>query len=175
VKTSSLILTIGLGSLGLMLLSGDGKPTIVEPSLPPELDARARVLRAALNQIGTQNPDKYWADVAPTLVGSGLDWCGGFTLWALHQAGLGRHIQWIPGDGYMSKYLPTTKSPKPGDMLYIHEPFQHQAIVTRIEGDRVFSLDGNQPGESVEPRDRALKDITVFYSIEPLIQQAMAA
>lgn len=134
-------------------------------------DPRAKVVRIAKGQLGVQNPDKYWAVVQPGLMGnpSGVAWCGGFALWALRQAGL-TDATWEIGKGFASRLLRTTKTPMQGDIAYFDKPFQHHAIVDRVDGDTLYTVDGNQsPGEQVALRTRKLGDATAFYSIQSLI------
>ncbi len=138
-------------------------------------DLRQLVVEAARSQIGEQDPDQYWAVVQPQLMGNpkGISWCGGFALWALKQAGLAADLVWHIGRGFAEVYrLPKVKVPEPGDIAYYDQPFQHHAVVDRVEGDTVFTIDGNQsPGESVLPRERNLKAATAYYSIQPLLDK----
>lgn len=107
----------------------------------------------------------------------GSDWCGEFVLWALQQAGLAKGIRWIQGLGFIAPLgLPLVATPSPGDVAYIPQPFQHQALVISYEPSTgmVTSIDGNQPG--IEPRVRFLKNGNIeFYSVQPLIDAAEAA
>lgn len=144
-------------------------------------DKRAKVVRIARGELGPADPDKYWAVVQPKLMGNptGISWCGGFALWALQQAGLAKDMIWHiwKGEGSHSGFaetykLPRTKDPKPGDIAYFDQPFQHHAIVERNNGDgTVDTIDGNQkPGESVGEKKRVpIKSATAFYSIENLV------
>lgn len=134
---------------------------------------RARVVRIAKSQIGPQDPDRYWRDVQPKLVGERRAWCGGFALWVLRQAGL-TSWEWIPEAGFLGK-LPRTQSPQPGDIAYFDD-LQHHAIVDHVEGRKLFTVDGNQsPGESVAPRERDIGAAHSFYSIQPLLDGSIAA
>lgn len=134
-------------------------------------DPRAKVVKIARGEIGPQNPDKYWSVVQPKLMGqpTKIAWCGGNALWVLHQAGL-TDEPWDVGHGFASRLLKTTKDPKPGDIAYFDQPFQHHAIVEKVEGDQLYTIDGNQsPGEQVLPRIRQKSAATAFYSIQSLI------
>lgn len=136
-------------------------------------DPRKKVVSIARGEIGPQNPDKYWAEVQPALMGNptGIAWCGGNALWVLHKAGL-TDIMWEIGKGFAAKHLPTTRDPKPGDIAYFDQPFQHHAIVEKVEGDSLYTIDGNQsPGEQVLPKIRKKNSATAFYSIQPLIDK----
>lgn len=136
-------------------------------------DYRKKVVAIARGEIGPQDPDKYWAVVQPALMGNpkGISWCGGEALWVLHQAGL-TDIMWEIGKGFAAKHLPTTRDPLPGDIAYFDQPFQHHAIVEKIEGGNLYTIDGNQsPGEQVLPKIRNKNSATAFYSIQPLIDK----
>lgn len=140
-------------------------------------DARVRVVAAAEGELGEQDPSKYWEEVLPEhQQGTGFKghWCGGFALWCLRQAGLARNIDWQIGRGFCFQ-LPRTSSPEPGDIAYIDQPFQHHAVVVTASGNSVTTVDGNQPGSSVQLRTRPRSAITAFFSIEDLIQEANAA
>lgn len=137
---------------------------------------RDKIIGAALRELGEQNPDKYWAEVQPSLMGSGAAWCGGFALWALKQAGLAGDLVWEIWKGPGTKtgfigpaHLVTTTDPKPGDIAYFSN-LQHHAIVKSYDGETLETIDGNQgPGEQVKVRTRNPKEVTAFYSIEPLL------
>jgi len=135
---------------------------------------RQKIVDAAEQELGDRDPDKYWAIVQPHMVGTGAAWCGGFALWALKQAGLLPELDWTVGKGFIFKGnngapLPTTKEPKPGDIAYFNN-LQHHAIVKEFDGKTLTTIDGNQgPGEKVTIRTRNPKDVTAFFSIEPLL------
>lgn len=151
-----------------------GGALLIGKRLKPD-HPRIRVVKAAASQLGVQNPDKYWALVNPGLVSSGKAWCGGFALWVLKQAGLAPNMLWHTnqnreGYGFAEVYrLPKTKNPQPGDIAYYDQPFQHHAIVTANDGRTVSTIDGNQAGNTVAPRERPLSSATAYYSIQPLL------
>jgi hypothetical protein len=150
-----------VGAVGGALLAG------LTAKLLGGSDPRQKVIKIALEQLGEQDPDTYWAEVQPGLVRTGASWCGGFALWVLRQAGL-TEWPWIVGKGFLFN-LPITRNPLPGDIVYFQK-LQHHAILKSIDGTTVMTIDGNQsPGESVRERTRALGDVTAFYSIQPLI------
>lgn len=132
--------------------------------------ARSRVIAAAAGRIGTPDASSFWNVCGREPFSRKRAWCGIFALWALREAGLA-HFDWDFGRGFLYR-LPVTETPQPGDIGYIEHPYQHHLIVERIDGDRVFSIDGNSP--RVQRRERPLAAITAFYSIEPLILLAHA-
>jgi Putative peptidoglycan binding domain/CHAP domain len=136
---------------------------------------RDKIVEIAKTQLGAQDPDKYWAVVQPALVNSDKAWCGGFALWALHKAGVAKDIIWQIGKGFTAiNGLPTTKNPKPGDIAYLDQPFQHHAIVESFDPitKTVKTIDGNQTGNTVKTKTLTAKDWTAFYSIEPFLNTA---
>jgi hypothetical protein len=139
----------------------------------PAADIRNQLVAIAKEEVGEQDAAKYWGDVLPGLASNSYphSWCGGFTLWALHQVGLAKGIDWEIGKGYCY-HLPTTRSPQPGDIAYFDKPYQHHAIVISTNyGGMLQTVDGNQPGETVRIRIRRVNDATAFYSIQPLIEE----
>jgi hypothetical protein len=60
--------------------------------------------------------------------------------------------------------LPQTRNPKPGDLGYIDQPFQHYAIVEFVDGNTITTIDGNSMG-SVQRRVRQRSQFTAFFSI----------
>jgi peptidoglycan hydrolase-like protein with peptidoglycan-binding domain len=161
---------------------------------------RQEVVSRARGQIGPQGKGSaevigYWRDVLPPswsdamvrLYAKTKDWCGGFALWCLRQAGLAGAVHWIDGIGFLGPArLPRTASPEPGDVAFFPQPFQHHAVVTsweriddlvvadkRYPRWRLITIDGNQPDVRARVREivPALRPNQVtFYSIEPLIR-----
>lgn len=154
----AMLMTAGICAVcGAALLAGDksgGKAP----------DKRTRILEAARGELGKSDGRKYFDGVTAKNPGPTLpEWCGVFALWALHQAGLLRGVEWIYGKGFLFR-LPTTRSPKPGDVAYFLRN-QHHAIVERIEGPNVITIDGNHYGE-VARVSRPISTVAAFYSIE---------
>jgi hypothetical protein len=70
---------------------------------------------------------------------------------------------WVPGIGFALR-LPRTSCPKPGDLGYIDQPFQHYAIVEFVDGNTITTIDGNSMG-TVQRRVRQRAQFTAFFSI----------
>ena len=138
---------------------------------PMTSDKRQEIVDIAKAEIGQQDPQKYWEDVIPGVSDFHGAWCGGFTLWALHQAGVAKGVNWTIGKGYCYQ-LPITTDPQPGDIAYFDQPYQHHAIVVSNENGKLVTVDGNQPGNTVKLRERESDSPTAFYSIEPLLSAA---
>lgn len=167
------VLMVALGSAVAILGKKESMKTL-EPKTPsePELDIRTRVVNKAAEEIGPQDPNKYWSEVLPGVSSFKGAWCGGFSLWVLHNAGLAQDVPWEIGKGFCYR-LPITKDPQPGDIAYIDQPYQHHAIVESVNNGMVNTIDGNQPGNTVARRIRPVTAITAFYSIDPFIQSSM--
>ncbi len=143
-----------------------------------ESERRDAIVALAAFELGPRAPDKYWSVVCPMLMGqpTKIAWCGGFALWCLRESGVcqwpsGEPWSWQIGKGFASR-LPRTMTPLPGDIAYFDQPLQHHAIVERITGSVLHTIDGNQtPGESVARRTRTLGPGVVFFSIAPLVRR----
>lgn len=164
-------LAVGMIAVGIL----DGKRNMKRDEAKTPVDGidprRFAVLEAARGEIGIQDPQKYWADVLPEHPGFNGDWCGGFALWAIRQAGIAPNIHWEIGKGFCYR-LPITHDPKPGDVAYFDKPYQHHAIVESVGEYMVTTIDGNQPGSQVVRRTRPLDKVTAFYSIDPLLNES---
>jgi hypothetical protein len=107
-----------------------------------------------------------WDDSTIENIGGQLpSWCGIFAVWAHKKAG--KNVgNWHMGKGVSAFHtLTQTTSPQPGDIGYIHQPFQHHCIVVRVEGDTVYSIDGNsglfsEVKENVKP----ISNYTGFFT-----------
>jgi CHAP domain-containing protein len=184
---------VGLAALVTGILVGKRKDSTVPDSAdifpsPRVENARQNVVDAAMGEIGQQDPAKYWEGVMPPGEYSAAqieqyaqtrDWCGGFALWCLKQAGLAPDLFWEDGKGFCYK-LPQTTDPQPGDIAFFATN-GHQAIVVQVSGGVLTSVDGNLtlPGQPVSPgpvaiRERSVDKVTAFYSIGGLVKEALS-
>lgn len=193
-KNSSLFLAIGGVALASLLVvkkqvvMSDEEENPFEPSDEEEKETnpfdhpdaetalRQEVVNVALGEVGegAQGTCGIYGEGVTDLDPAKVAWCGIFALWVLHQVGIGTDVRWRTGFGFAEQNLTRTNNPKPGDIAYIHTPYQHHAIVKRVVGDTVETIDGNQAGDIVAERSRAKKDFTAFYSIAPLLQDLVA-
>ena len=128
---------------------------------------RKRIISIAKGELGESAWHKYLEGVAAD-PGGPIAWCGIFALWVLHQAGLGEDVLWkYDGRGFLSR-LPQTSDPQPGDLAYISAK-QHHAIVEKVVGNDVYTLDGNSRGRQVAANVRPRSTFAAFYSIQPLL------
>ena len=134
----------------------------------------------AVNEFIAHRVPEYWADVLhqSALAPHPPHWCGGFALWCLHQAGLGLSQRWMfgpPHFGFLYKLKQLTEHtlPEPGDIAYLDQPYQHHAVVERVEGDLVHTIDGNQGAHSPILRHvQPLRHWFSFHSIDPWLDEA---
>lgn len=144
---------------------------------------RARVVEAARSQIGKPLLNEYLADAAPQYVGQHPEWCGIFALWAIHQAGIARDVQWKTALGFVEveheggpagRDFPRTSSPKAGDIAYYDQPYQHHAVVAAVRGDVLDVINGNGSGSRVTASSPARSKATNYYSIQKYVDRAVA-
>lgn len=138
---------------------------------------RSAVVAAAAAEIGPGDTPKYWRSCgiapAPKPGTPQGNWCGAFWLFCLHQAGLAQGVKWIPGSGFSIPQLTQTKTPEPGDGLYIDKPWQHYGVVESFDGHTLTSIEGNTP--TVQRRVRTdLRGIT-FFSIAKFLHAASSS
>jgi hypothetical protein len=140
------------------VLIGLGVATAVY-GLTEALNPRKRILRAAAAELGETDWKKYLDGVAADQ--GPVAWCGIFALWVLHKAGIARDVGWEYGTGFLYRAAKTT-DPKPGDLAYIESPLQHHAIVERVDGDTIYTVDGNSGG-TVRRLARPRSAFSAFY------------
>lgn len=152
-----------------------------------KFDFRSRVLAAADNEFQQSphvNVAKYWASALHQREQQPHppQWCGAFALWCLQVAGLGLDLRWefaTEQNGHRSGFLWALRRlapgelPQPGDIAYF-EHWQHHALVRCMVGsDQVDTIDGNQgPVAPIKLKERSIREVTAFYSIQPLIEKA---
>lgn len=163
----------GLALLGIAgVIIGTKKVEDITPPpdtipVPEANPIREHVVSIARREIGDQDAEKY----GPTMD----NWCGNFTLWVLHQAGLagGTQPHWA-----WCLDLPTTLDPQPGDIVYFGPPNNHESILVSFDDDTVTTIDGNQelvhgPGKGlVLQKTRKRSAVNSFRSIQGLIDDA---
>ena len=138
---------------------------------------RQKVVQVARSQIGQTCRTEYITDTCRGNPAAyhGINWCGIFCLWCLHQARLALGWKWRLAVGFLYR-LPHTKHPQPGDIAYFTR-FQHEAIVSDIAdlGSEMENVNGNGANNRVTEGVRPQKDAACFFSIGPLIAVAQQA
>ena len=140
--------------------------------------ARARVVAAAVSQLGQCDSRPYTEDALGVPGASSTEWCGLFALWCLHRAGLALDWRWSLDEhhpGFLFR-LPVTGNPKPGDFAYYAEPYQHHQVVERLYGDGTFDgINGNGSGGCVTRSRGPCSHVSAFYSIDPILPPEVGA
>lgn len=103
---------------------------------------------------GSNNYTKYWRDVKSSY--QGQPWCAAFVSWCFMRAfGLNKAKKLLKHWPYV--YCPTlgnlftrNANPKVGDIVifYHNGTFTHTGIVTAVNGDRFYTVEGNTSGAS---------------------------
>ena len=172
-RTKTALVLAGLASFALMPKRKEVGTVIgIDEETTEPTDFRTRIVSIAASQIGQDNRPEYAADALGLTVEQAtaqgvnkLSWCGLFATWVLQQAGA--RVNWVLGKGVCWQ-LPRTANPQPGDLIYIDQPYQHHAIVARVERDTVFTIDGNSQGGVVAANERPRSTIDAFYDVTPL-------
>jgi hypothetical protein len=91
-------------------------------------------------------------------------WCGIFAAAVVNKAGFS-NIGWGIGKLKGLNYTGGHKGVKPGDIAFWVGGLNHHNIVEKIDGDTVYTLDGNQECSGIMRKKRKLKDIAGYYNI----------
>lgn len=137
---------------------------------PDADDYRTRFLEAVRGELGVTDPSVYYDSALGYQPTTPVSWCGLFVLAMLHRVGLAQGIMWQLGKGFLFR-LPTTKSPVPGDLIYLHEDQHHGIFECKNPDGTISTLNGNSTGGAVARVNRDPKTIAAYYSITPLIEE----
>lgn len=91
-------------------------------------------------------------------------WCGIFATYCLITAGASVGT-WQMGTGISGVGgVKQTHDPKPGDVGYVHDN-QHHCIITAVDGDTIYSVDGNSGMDSeIITHTRGRHDFEGFFT-----------
>jgi hypothetical protein len=152
------------------------------------MTARDRILAVAASKIGAYGKgspevEAIWRDVLDANVNDRQvkqfakksEWCGGFVLSCLRDAGV-TDAHWKIGSGFVLSLLgakSATKTPAPGDIGIRQgaptHPVFHHFFVEKYAGPNDWdSIDGNSP-HCDRHHHTALDPTTTFYSIASLL------
>lgn len=138
------------------------------------VDKRAAVVAAAVGELGKSDPQPYVDDALGYHTEASYSWCGLFALWVLHRAGLAKSWRWELGRGFLYRLprVPPNTFPKPGDIAYFDQPYQHHAIVESVDpiAMTVTIINGNGTNGVVTRSTVPISEPTAFYSIDPLTE-----
>ena len=142
----------------------------------PDRPCRELVLWFAYSQLDQRDPSPYWLDAYGQLPDVDTRaWCGVFDLWCLRQAGL-TNWHWEAGKGFASR-LHQTSEPQPGDVVYFDKPYQHHALLVKVDGDLLHLIQGNYgaPGRVALSIVSRRQKRPLFYSIAQLLPKTRSA
>jgi hypothetical protein len=133
---------------------------------------RAAILDVAALHLGVTDPSPFWADAFGSVPAKHYAWCGVFALFCLRQA-VGCTWLWSVASqksGFLFR-LNRTTDPQPGDVAYFDQPYQHHALVQKVEGDRLYLIQGNYgtPGHVAESQCSISTKKPAFFSIGRLL------
>jgi hypothetical protein len=163
-----------ISAVVIAVVYGGKKSGLMEKILPTMTSAamkRANVVKIVAEERANPDPTKYWAEVLQSTGSHPPHWCGALVLYALRKAGLTNAL-WKIGSGFLyEQKLPQTKQPQPGDVAYFSK-FQHHALVAEVLPDnQIVTYDGNDVGGSIGRHVRNLRDVTAFFSIDPMLKE----
>jgi len=91
-------------------------------------------------------------------------WCGIWAVAAARNAGV-TDIQWGIGKMEGRKLIYGSKGIQPGDLAIWKGALNHHNIIEKIEGDVVYSIDGNSMCSSIMRKKKSLRDIAGYYNL----------
>jgi hypothetical protein len=138
---------------------------------------REAIVQSAAGELGSldHHVAAYWEACGLTAPFP-LAWCGAFALSRLKAAGCAQGIDWMIGHGFLlvaPHALREVATPKPGDVSYKPQPFQHHAVVERVEDGIVHTIDGNQgPPLYIKRASHPIGVGHVYFDVTPLIPKS---
>lgn len=140
--------------------------------MTPYEELRGRVVDAAWKCVG-KGPE-CCRDAAPGYDLDVVSWCQIFWLKCLRDAGLTDKV-WSdlapPKGKWVGGWLEKTDDPQSGDLGYIEEPNDHGTVIDDVEGDDVYTIEGNSTGRIVRAKKRKKSEFTCFFSIRKLAEE----
>jgi len=91
-------------------------------------------------------------------------WCGIWAVAVLRNAGV-KDIVWGTGGIEGRKAIAGNKGVRPGDVAIWAGGLNHHNIVEKIEGQTVYTLDGNQDCSGIFRRSRPLSQMAGYYNV----------
>jgi hypothetical protein len=143
-------------------------------------ELRARIVELAVAELKNDKPDDYWKDVSHSGRSLSKFWCQAFWLSMLRRAGVALDVRCETGKGaehIMRKAgykFPYVVRPMPGDLAFFAKPLQHHALVERVDGNIATLINGNGEGGKVTRTTKLLGRVSLFYSIDDLLDRALS-
>ena len=137
-----------------------------------QVQTRAAILDVAALHLGVTDPSPFWLEAFGSVPAKHYAWCGVFALFCLRQA---TDCTWLwsvasQKSGFLFRLNHIT-DPQPGDVAYFDQPYQHHALVQRVDGDRLYLIQGNYgtPGHVAESQCSIATKKPAFFSIGRLL------
>lgn len=130
------------------------------------------IVSVALSQVGNVGGEPYWSWYG---FDSRVEWCACFVSWCANECGYieagivpkfaGCASQGVPWFKERGQWQDGGYTPSPGDIIFFDwegdGSSDHVGIVERVEGDRVYTIEGNS-GDACKQRDYALGSSVIY-------------
>ena len=143
------------------IISGSGGTAVSGAVSEMDIKKKRQAMGMRPNQPRPSTDDRVMRDAMPS-------WCGIFVFWALNKGGIPMK-KWELGGRMVTPDAARTpgEMPQTGDIAYRNE-FSHFAIVEKVTGSTVTTVNGNTSGEDnlgaqVQTRDHPLSGWTAFF------------
>ena len=143
------------------IISGNGGTAVRGAVSEMDIKKKRQVMGMRPNQPRPSTDDRVMRDAMPS-------WCGIFVFWALNKGGIPMK-KWELGGRMVSPEAARAPGeiPQPGDIAYRNQ-FSHFAIVEKVTGNTVTTVNGNTSGEDnlgaqVQTRDHPMSGWTAFF------------
>lgn len=143
------------------IISGGGGTAVTGAVSEMDIKKKREASGMRPNQERPSTEDRVMRDAMPS-------WCGIFVFWALNKGGVPMK-KWELGGRMVTPDAVRTpgETPQVGDIAYRNE-FSHFAIVEKVTGNTVTTVNGNTSGEDnlgaqVQTRDHPLSGWTAFF------------
>ena len=143
------------------IISGNGGTAVRGGVSQLYINKKRQVMGMRPNQPRPSTDDRVMRDAMPS-------WCGIFVFWALNKGGIPMK-KWELGGRMVSPEAARApgETPQTGDIAYRNE-FSHFAIVEKVIGSTVTTVNGNTSGEDnlgaqVQTRDHPISGWTAFF------------
>ena len=134
------------------------------------------MVQIALQQIGNVGGEPYWSWYG---FNSRVEWCAIFVSWVANQAGIDETV--IPKFSLVSTGVNFFKAtgawrdkgylPQPGDIIFFDlendGKVNHVGIVERIDGDTIYTIEGNSDGDECKEKSYSINSNVIYGYGDP--------
>lgn len=127
---------------------------------------RVGVVNLAISKLGTGYDPAYSTVANGPWTGShNPAWCGLFTLWCQHGAGINRDLSWVWGAGYILKLAPqSVRSTSTGDVIYFPHYSHHALAIPDKRADWIYLINGNGEGGEVSISHQTVDQLRLAHA-----------